>query len=164
MSSFFFSLIYRSPIDPNNHGGSFEAAPINLLGASFRQSMAEAAAEDAATYANITSSSSENPGPATKLNFASPGPSTSAHTPLISGMTARQSRRSLGPDLDPESPLNPGKRIRVSDLHTPRYSEEFFELADVANGQYGQVKIVRHRLDGMVYAIKVHIISANRLS
>ena len=37
----------------------------------------------------------------------------------------------------------------------PRYEEEFLELAEIASGQFGTVKRARHRLDGMVYAVKV---------
>ena len=29
------------------------------------------------------------------------------------------------------------------------------ELSEIASGEFGQVKVARHRLDGMVYAIKV---------
>ena len=36
-----------------------------------------------------------------------------------------------------------------------RYQEEFLELAEIASGEFGVVKKARHRLDGMVYAIKV---------
>lgn len=57
--------------------------------------------------------------------------------------------------FDPDSPLSPSKRVRVSDINISRYSEEFLELFDIASGQFGQVKVARHRLDGMVYAIKV---------
>ena len=49
------------------------------------------------------------------------------------------------------------RRLRVSELNVSRYAEEFLEL-DTANktrGKYGDVKIVRHRLDGMVYAVKI---------
>ena len=36
-----------------------------------------------------------------------------------------------------------------------RYEEEFLEIAEVASGQFGTVKQSRHRLDGIVYAIKI---------
>ena len=39
--------------------------------------------------------------------------------------------------------------------HPYRYQEEFLELAELACGEFGVVKKARHRLDGMVYAIKV---------
>ena len=64
------------------------------------------------------------------------------------------------PFVDCDSPsANPSKsrRLRVSELNVSRYAEEFLEL-DTANktrGKYGDVKIVRHRLDGMVYAVKI---------
>ena len=36
-----------------------------------------------------------------------------------------------------------------------RYTEEFLELSEIASGQFGTVKLSRHRLDGIVYAIKI---------
>ena len=36
-----------------------------------------------------------------------------------------------------------------------RYEEEFVEIDKIASGQFGVVKKARHRLDGMVYAIKM---------
>ena len=78
-------------------------------------------------------------------------------------------------DRDTHSPL-PTKRVRVSDINITRfvvsslkserschfscfdifrYQEEFLELAEIASGEFGVVKKARHRLDGMVYAIKV---------
>jgi len=57
-------------------------------------------------------------------------------------------------DRDRHSPL-PRKRVRVSDINVSRYKEEFLELAVIASGEFGLVKKSRHRLDGMVYAIKV---------
>jgi len=52
------------------------------------------------------------------------------------------------------SPL-PTKRVRMSDINITRYQEEFLELAEIASGQFGVVKKARHRLDGIVYAIKI---------
>jgi len=49
----------------------------------------------------------------------------------------------------------PSKRLRVSDISVNRYEEEFIELANIASGQFGMVVKARHRLDGMVYAIKI---------
>lgn len=57
------------------------------------------------------------------------------------------------------SPL-PAKRVRVSDINITRYQEEFLELAEIASGSFGMVKQARHRLDGIVYAIKI---TKNRL-
>jgi len=57
-------------------------------------------------------------------------------------------------EYDPLSPL-PTKRVRMSDINITRYQEEFLELAEIASGQFGVVKKARHRLDGIVYAIKV---------
>ena len=36
-----------------------------------------------------------------------------------------------------------------------RYEEEFVEIERIASGEFGVVKKARHRLDGMVYAIKM---------
>jgi len=49
----------------------------------------------------------------------------------------------------------PAKRLRVSDMSITRYQEEFLELNKVASGQFGMVVKARHRLDGIVYAIKI---------
>jgi len=49
----------------------------------------------------------------------------------------------------------PAKRLRVSDMSITRYQEEFLELAKVASGQFGTVVKARHKLDGIVYAIKI---------
>ena len=49
----------------------------------------------------------------------------------------------------------PAKRLRVSDISINRYQEEFVELSKLANGQFGEVNKARHRLDGIVYAIKI---------
>ena len=40
-------------------------------------------------------------------------------------------------------------------MEISRYEEEFVELEEIASGTFGKVKVARHRLDGMVYAIKV---------
>ena len=47
------------------------------------------------------------------------------------------------------------KRLRVSDMNINRYLEEFVEIDEIASGVFGRVCVARHRLDGMVYAIKV---------
>jgi len=57
-------------------------------------------------------------------------------------------------DEDRLSPL-PTKRVRVSDIDITRYQEEFLELSEIASGEFGVVKQARHRLDGIVYAVKV---------
>jgi len=49
----------------------------------------------------------------------------------------------------------PAKRLRVSDMSITRYQEEFLEIAKVATGQFGMVVKARHKLDGIVYAIKI---------
>ena len=50
----------------------------------------------------------------------------------------------------------PAKRLKVSDINITRYEEEFVEIKEIASGTFGTVKVARHRLDGMVYAIKVN--------
>ena len=49
----------------------------------------------------------------------------------------------------------PPKRLKVSDINMLRYEEEFIEIKEIASGTFGTVRIARHRLDGMIYAIKV---------
>ena len=56
---------------------------------------------------------------------------------------------------DFETDVNPAKRLRVSDIDISRYEEEFVEIKEIASGSFGKVKVARHCLDGMVYAIKV---------
>ena len=56
---------------------------------------------------------------------------------------------------DDELSLAPPKRIKIEDVNISRYSEEFLEVAEIANGEFGKVTVARHRLDGMLYAIKV---------
>jgi serine/threonine protein kinase len=41
-------------------------------------------------------------------------------------------------------------------LSISRYEEEFQELSEVASGEFGAVKLARHRLDGSDYAVKVN--------
>jgi len=53
------------------------------------------------------------------------------------------------------SPL-PEKKLRVSELSISRYEEEFLELSEVASGEFGSVRLARHRLDGSDYAVKVN--------
>jgi serine/threonine protein kinase len=55
-------------------------------------------------------------------------------------------------DLEDEGPP---KRLRVTDINITRYEEEFVEIKEIASGTFGKVKVARHRLDGMIYAIKV---------
>jgi len=57
-------------------------------------------------------------------------------------------------DFEDEEP-QPCKRVRVSDCNITRYQQEFLEVAEIANGEFGTVKKARHCLDGIVYAIKV---------
>ena len=49
----------------------------------------------------------------------------------------------------------PAKRLRLTDISVNRYEEEFIELSNIASGQFGMVVKARHRLDGIVYAIKI---------
>jgi len=53
------------------------------------------------------------------------------------------------------SPLSE-KKLRVSELSISRYEAEFLELSEVASGEFGSVKLARHRLDGSDYAVKVN--------
>ena len=43
----------------------------------------------------------------------------------------------------------------IYNLDVSRYEEEFVEIEKIASGEFGVVKKARHRLDGMVYAIKM---------
>ncbi len=56
-----------------------------------------------------------------------------------------------------EDEHGPPKRLRVSDIDISRYDEEFIEIQEIASGHFGKVKVARHRLDGMLYAIKVSL-------
>lgn len=47
------------------------------------------------------------------------------------------------------------RRLKVSDIIISRYDEEFVEMEAIASGVFGKVMVARHRLDGMVYAIKI---------
>lgn len=58
---------------------------------------------------------------------------------------------------EPDSDVNPAKRLRVSDINISRYEEEFVEIKEIASGSFGKVKVARHCLDGMLYAIKVKL-------
>ena len=49
----------------------------------------------------------------------------------------------------------PAKRLRLTDISVNRYQEEFIEISSIASGQFGTVVKARHRLDGIVYAIKI---------
>ena len=56
----------------------------------------------------------------------------------------------------------PPKRIKIEEVNISRYSEEFLEVAEIANGEFGKVTVARHRLDGMLYAIKVSYFTSVR--
>jgi len=47
------------------------------------------------------------------------------------------------------------KKVRVSDMNVTRYQDEFLELTRLASGSFGSVVKARHRLDGVVYAVKI---------
>ena len=55
----------------------------------------------------------------------------------------------------------PTKRLKVSDINISRYEEEFLKIREIASGTFGTVSVARHRLDGMVYAIKVSYLTIN---
>ena len=61
---------------------------------------------------------------------------------------------SLSDESEQDTSL-PAKRLRVSDMSITRYQEEFLEIAKIASGQFGMVVKARHKLDGIVYAIKI---------
>ena len=63
----------------------------------------------------------------------------------------------------PDHTRIPAKRLRVSDINVTRYEEEFVEIEELASGVFGKVMVARHRLDGMVYAIKVKSFVSKRL-
>ena len=54
-----------------------------------------------------------------------------------------------------ENGVLPAKRLRVTEIDISRYDQEFVEIKEIASGSFGKVKVARHCLDGMVYAIKV---------
>eukprot|EP00092_Neocalanus_flemingeri_P000822 GFUD01000875.1.p1 GENE.GFUD01000875.1~~GFUD01000875.1.p1 ORF type:complete len:537 (-),score=144.38 GFUD01000875.1:131-1690(-) len=90
-------------------------------------------------------------------------PKTTNTNPFLSSSlssTCRKRHHSLSSDecdSDDSGRYSPVemKKLRVSDLSISRYEEEFVELEEVASGGFGAVKLARHRLDGMDYAIKV---------
>merc|ERR1712088_725186 len=74
----------------------------------------------------------------------------------------RQSRSSMSSDssfdLDSDEEIlesPPSKRVRASDLQVCRYNEEFLQMGEIASGEFGRVIKARHRLDGILYAIKI---------
>ena len=78
--------------------------------------------------------------------------------------TPSPSLKSLRTPGGPESDLEEGgddlgyaKRVRVEDftVSNSRYKEEFVEIDELASGEFGMVKLARHRLDGIEYAIKI---------
>jgi len=85
-------------------------------------------------------------------------------SPVLKQRTKRHfsssSLSSLSSDCDSDdsgrcSPL-PEKKLRVSDLSISRYDREFLQMSELASGEFGSVKLARHRLDGTDYAIKVN--------
>ena len=58
----------------------------------------------------------------------------------------------------PDQTRVPARRLRVSDINVSRYEEEFVEMEELASGVFGKVMVAWHRLDGMVYAIKVKLL------
>ena len=59
--------------------------------------------------------------------------------------------------IDDTHGCSSSKRLKISDINISRYEQEFVEIKEIASGTFGTVKVARHRLDGMVYAIKVTI-------
>ena len=83
---------------------------------------------------------------------------TANKTDLTLGEVNRQLSGSQLPYSEPQSPQNPSKRIRVTEMEMSRYNEEFVEVSKLSEGSYGVVTIAKHRLDGMLYAVKVRVI------
>jgi len=82
-------------------------------------------------------------------------------TPAPAQMRARESSQSdlsdcpfEGGDSSQEKQPNT-KKVRVSDMNVTRYQDEFLELNRLASGSFGSVVKARHRLDGVVYAVKI---------
>ncbi|KAG0642125.1 kinase-like domain-containing protein [Tuber brumale] len=61
------------------------------------------------------------------------------------------------PFLPPHAQTSPAM-IQPSILSPPRYVNDFFEIALLGKGGYGSVYHVRHRLDGVEYAVKKVVI------
>merc|ERR1712012_430666 len=84
------------------------------------------------------------------------------YSPVVRKRSKRHfSSSSLSSDCDSDdsgrcSPELPEKKLRVSDLSISRYEQEFVQMSELAAGEYGSVKLARHRLDGSDYAIKVN--------
>jgi len=57
--------------------------------------------------------------------------------------------------MDEMSPLASSKRVKVSDISITRYMEEFLEVEEISSGDFGSIRKAHHRLDGIVYAVKV---------
>ena len=85
---------------------------------------------------------------------------TNVHGILTSTSASTEESNSAIPDgtFQPPNPCPlPTRRLRVSDINVSRYDEEFVEIEQIASGVFGKVMVARHRLDGMVYAIKVSL-------
>jgi len=72
----------------------------------------------------------------------------------LSDRSSQDLSQSISDESEQDTSL-PAKRLRVSDMSITRYQEEFLEIAKVASGQFGMVVKARHKLDGIVYAIKI---------
>ena len=76
------------------------------------------------------------------------------YSPVVRKRSKRHfSSSSLSSDCDSDdsgrcSPELPEKKLRVSDLSISRYEQEFVQMSELAAGEYGSVKLARHRLDG----------------
>ena len=72
----------------------------------------------------------------------------------MSDLSSQDLSQSVSGESERDTSL-PAKRLRVSDMSITRYQEEFLEIAKVASGQFGMVVKARHKLDGIVYAVKI---------
>merc|ERR1719186_1648409 len=113
---------------------------------------------DPANVANVNPFTPQAILEASKRKFPSSQDQSSSSPPswAMSQSDCSTRESSLSPAFDSEQDISlPAKRLRVSYVSITRYQEEFLELAQVATGQFGTVIKARHRLDGIVYAIKI---------
>ena len=85
-----------------------------------------------------------------------PIPRNSSHA-NINPFSPKQSKRGKGecsPIVLSDTPVK-RKRPSLSKMSIKRYASEFLELKQLASGSFGQVKLARHRLDGVDYAVKI---------
>lgn len=57
-------------------------------------------------------------------------------------------------DEDDDENFHPSKRVAIHEVNVSRLHKEFLEISEIGGGEFGSVFLVRHRLDGCLYAIK----------